>query len=171
MHLLTKLTFLLFIIANLWMLSSCNENTSCKLGKPTAIFPEQVPSVTNRVFEVNNNTSTENIIFDNGLQLEIFQDGCDFVRQEFRFTLNEAPDSTSSSFWTTKAANLFHYMADQSEHLVDFHLWGGAIEAVAPKIRLGERTPLDGPFTIKVDKINLGEKQTMLMVILSNEPL
>ena len=86
--------FLPFVvaIACLFVIIACGSNSNdpfadCAQGRPVAIFSDSLEAVARHQFEIKDKIGMEQVAFKNGVALEVYQSGCDLVRQEFRFQL------------------------------------------------------------------------------------
>jgi len=136
----------------------------CKYGAPTPIFSKDLEKVIDQEFSVNGQKGNETVKFENGLELELLQSGCDELLQSYQFILSKDL-SGDNKFWIEKAAEQFRYLATLSENHLSFNLWAGAIQNASEAISLGETFEPDANTFIKIDKIPSGEN-TILVVTL-----
>ncbi len=169
----------LFIwITCLALFGACTSNTAtseatstdpfkdCKMGKPEAIFAGNYDLVTSQEFKIKGKEGIENIRFKNGLALELTQQGCDKVIQVFQF---EIPQKlVGEQDWMSIAADQFAFISGTSQKHGMLGMWGQAIRANGPNIQLGEKQTLQPGISIKVDKVQGGER-TMVLVELSQD--
>ena len=138
----------------------------CKAGKPEAIFAGDYSQVTQQHFEIKNKEGIEKVKFENGLSLELINQGCDLITQLFQFEVpGLQPDSTN---WMQLAADQFSYLSRTSDKHASLGMWSQALEQIGPSMFLGEKVMLQPGFFIKVDKVQ-GSENTTLLVELSQE--
>ena len=136
----------------------------CKYGAPTPIFSKDLEKVLGQEFSVNGQKGNEKVSFENGLELELLQSGCDELLQSYQFSLSKDLEG-DDKFWIEKAAEQFRYLATLSENHLSFNLWAGAIQNASENVSLGESFEPDANTFIKIDKIPSGDK-TILVVTL-----
>lgn len=168
-----KIFFSLFV--GILLLACGNENPSgndaenssvekCKYGSPTPIFSKELEKVVDHSFSVNGQKGLEKVKFENGMELELIQDGCNELLQSFQFSFNS--DLTGEDrFWVEQAAEQFRYLSTLSEDHLSFSLWAGAIANNIESINLGTAFEPEPNTFIKIDKVPSGEK-TILVVTL-----
>ena len=84
--------FLQVILLTLGLIG-CQSNSgkdpfeNCKYGKPKPIFPAESPMVNQHSFEIKGMEGIEEVSFSNGLSVTLVQTGCDYIQQEFQFTV------------------------------------------------------------------------------------
>ncbi len=133
----------------------------CKAGKPEAIFAGDFSQVTKQHFEIKNKEGIEKVQFENGLSLELINQGCDLVTQLFQFEVpGQHPDSTN---WMNLAASQFTYLSRTSDAHASLGMWSQALEQMGPSMHLGEKMMLQPGFHIKVDKVQGGDNTTLLV--------
>jgi len=145
---------------------SSDPFTKCKYGKPQAIFEETFTKVDSQRWEIKGMDGIEQVWFENGMQLELLQQGCDKVKQTFHFKLpgTFAPDEN----WILLAASQFQYLSAISERHFELGIWGQAITQDSESLFLGEKISLQPGYSIKIDKIS-GSDFAVLMVELSED--
>lgn len=165
-------TFFILIICTI-IFSCDNETTSsdekqtssaekCKYGSPTPIFSKDLEKVLEQSFTVNGQKGIEKVQFENGLELELLQSGCNDLFQSFQFALSKDLNG-DEAFWIQQAAAQFHYLSTLSEKHFSFNLWSDVISKGAELITLGEAFEPEPNTFIKIDKIPSGDK-TILVV-------
>lgn len=161
-------------ITCLTLLGACTSSTNsskadakndpfkdCKAGKPEAIFEGNFEQVSSQEFKIEHKEGIENVRFKNGLALELIQQGCDKVVQVFQFTVPQKLEGEQD--WMSLAADQFAYLSQTSEKHGMLAMWGQAIRANGPNIRLGEKQMLQPGISIKVDKVQSAEYTTILV--------
>ncbi|MFK8103580.1 MAG: hypothetical protein AB8G15_13685 [Saprospiraceae bacterium] len=149
-----------------FLLSSCDNQPACSLGDPVAIFQPTMGKVMQHSFKLTTQNSQESVVFENGISLELFQTGCEQIKQEFQFQIKGDYQEMPPEFWIEASASQFQYMSKVSESLMSFQLWGQSIMENAANIKLGERFALGPGFYIKIDKVSAKE-QSILNIELS----
>ncbi len=138
----------------------------CTYGSPTAIFNKELKGVLEHQFSVKGQDAQESIAFDNGLNLEVLQGGCNALKQEFRFSLKGNIEEGDKMVWINQTAQLFHFLGDLSDQHLVYHQYAQALKTVATEINLGESFPLGEGFFIKLDHI-AGSGYELLVVEVS----
>ncbi len=147
--------------------SSSNENPdsleeACKYGAPTPIFSKELEKVTDHFFSVKGQKGVERVQFENGMELELLQSGCDELLQSYRFSLSKDLNG-DDQFWIEQAIEQFRYLSTLSENHLSLSLWAGAIANSTEYISLGVSFEPEPNTFIKIDKIPSIEK-TILVV-------
>lgn len=162
------LTFCLF-------LSACGEGTApeneietkeklsdCKTGVPVAIFSDSLNKVTFHRFESSETETTEQLILENQIALEIRQWGCKQPHQEFLFKMVDKNDDPN--FWIAKAIEMYQYLSTLDEQYLMYSLWADALVQNADKLKIGGTpTPIEN-MNVQMDVIK-SEKYTTLKVL------
>lgn len=137
-------------------------NEACKYGAPTPIFSKDLEKVTKHAFTAEGQKGVEKVKFENGVDLELLQSGCNELTQSYRFFLQGDLEG-NDQFWAEQAVEQFRYLSTLSENHLSFSLWAGAIQNSVEFISLGESFEPEPNTFIKIDKIPSGEK-TILVV-------
>ena len=133
----------------------------CKAGKPEAIFEGNFEQVSSQKFKIEQKEGIENVLFKNGLDLELIQQGCDKVTQVFQFKIPQKMEGEQD--WIALAAEQFTYLSRTSEKHGMLGMWGQTIRANGPNLQLGEKQSLQPGISIKVDKVQSTEYTTILV--------
>jgi len=141
---------------------SVSEKEACKYGAPTPIFSKELEKVTDHFFSVKGQKGVERVQFENGMQLELLQSGCNELLQSYQFALNKDLKG-DDQFWIEKAIEQFRYLSTLSEDHLSFSMWAGAIGNGAAFISLGESFEPEPNTFIKIDKIPSNEN--ILLVV------
>jgi hypothetical protein len=167
----------LFVVGIVLLGQACGsdasqQNTSdCEYGDPTPIFNPEAETVVNHNFMKTGTEGLEAVQFENGVFLEIFQSGCEKVRQEFRFRLPR-PENTDlendPSFWKEVALQQLSYLGSMGPEYQPFQMWAQAL-GNTEEFKLAESREVQPGFFMKIDRI-LGDNSTTLLIILSQEP-
>jgi len=140
-----------------------NTSKECTYGSPAAIFNKELKNVLDHQFSTKGQEAQENIVFDNGLKLEVLQGGCNSLKQEFRFTLNGNVEEDGKSFWINQAGQLFHFLGSLSDQYLVYHQYAQALKEAEPQMNLRESFLLGEGFFIKLDHIS-GTDYELLVV-------
>ncbi len=134
----------------------------CKYGTPTPVFSKDLEKVADHFFSSEGQKGMEKVKFENGLELELLQAGCNDLMQSYQFAM-KGDLNGDDQFWVEQAVEQFRYLSTLSDNHISFSLWAGAIAKSAEFISLGESFEPEPNTFIKIDKIPSGEK-TILVV-------
>lgn len=168
--------FVLFCIALLGFAGCANEPpadelfTDCRYAAPKPIFHEGLESVARHHFQLEQGKAVESLSFDDGLQLQILQTGCDHIHQEFRFELDGGDTAAPDNFWISEAAGQFYRLGQLGASYVVYLSLARALDERNGQFRLGESIELQAGFYAKVERQNSRGRQ-LLAVSLSEQPL
>jgi len=131
------------------LLYSCATETSsgeerfseCLYEAPTPIFSGALPSVQQHRFKITAATGIEQITFSSGLELDLFQKGCDVLEQDFHFKTREAATSLTDAELAEKAGEYFFFLGTLDEAYLPLYEWGRLIKENATELRLN--TPFE----------------------------
>jgi len=140
--------------------------SDCKYGAPTAVFASDLPTVATHKFELKSQVGFEEITFNNGLQLQLTQSGCNEIKQEFQFTLPDKPSADTPPYWVDQTRAQFNALGELGEKYLTLNFWAQPLEANREAISLGEPFELQPGFSIKIDRI-IGSQNTLLLITLS----
>lgn len=129
--------------------------SKCKYGKPQPIFEGTYTNVDSQRFEINGMEGVEQVWFENGMQMELLQQGCDKVRQTFHFKLPGTFETGEN--WIMLAASQFEYISSISERHFELGMWGQAIQQNNKSLFIGEKIMLEPGFSVKIDKVSGGD--------------
>ena len=138
------------------------KEEKCKYGTPTPIFSSDLKKITFHEFTAEGQKGVEKVIFENDVELELLQSGCNEILQSFQFTV-KVPDTHENKFWIGLAIEQFNYLSTLSDDHVSFGFWAKAIINNLDIIKIGEPFEPEPNTFIKIDKIPSGEK-TILVV-------
>ena len=161
----TQFSILCFLLFLNWQCTT--PNTTCKYGTPEAIFPSKLPKVVKHHFEIKGQNAYENVIFENGLKMEVIQSGCNEIKQFFQFILPGDFKNEPPAFWKEIAIQNFGYLSTVSDKHMSLHHLSTAIRKNYHDIKLSAPTQLEEGYFIKIDKI-IGEEETILVVELAS---
>jgi hypothetical protein len=154
------------LLSILFVLVSCNSTpkVTCKYGEPIAMFSNDMKGVIDHDFSGKGQEATERVVLERGLEIHIFQSGCDAIRQEFRFILKNEEESEVNPI--EKCGAIFTSLSGIDPSLAGLANWGNVILENSDTFRLGASTQVAEGFWIKIDRIKQG-KDTLLIAILS----
>ncbi|HMR44217.1 MAG TPA: hypothetical protein PKC40_10305 [Saprospiraceae bacterium] len=162
-----KFSFPLLILAALFFSCDGGSAGKCKYGSPTPIFTPTTYSVSSHSFVAKGQESSEQIVFDNGIRLEIFQSGCNAIKQEFVYDLPAFPDAEPD--WIFIAAELLKKYGELGEQFAPLVFWGEEISKKKQEIKLGETTELQDGHFVKVERLRFPEKSVMTVTLSEGE--
>ena len=165
--------FIHFFLGISIVLSACNS----KGGKgdcpttPSAIFSDALVGVESHDFMQTGSEGLEVVSFSDGVFLEVFQSGCDSLRQEFRFRLPGLPsEQDTATYWLQEAQNRFRALGALGPEFQPFNQWADALSSQQEQFRLAQPMQVEAGFWMQVDKIDSFDGPT-LVVVLSNREL
>jgi hypothetical protein len=142
-----------------------SANEDCKYGKPVAIFSEELPQIQKQSFELIGQKGIETVTFTDGNVLELYQSGCNEVRQEYRFFLNGNYKDKEDSFWFEKAIERLTIVGRLDDRYAVIGMWVGAIEQLIDKMTIGQFAEVEPNTFIMVDKI-VEEDSAIVIIVL-----
>ncbi|MFM9949286.1 MAG: hypothetical protein ACKV1O_15215 [Saprospiraceae bacterium] len=163
--------FFVFLLA----LSACRQSASadafsgCAYTEPAPIFSENIPGIEQHSFQLEAQESTEQIKFDDGLNLSIRQSGCNHRKQEFEFQIPGAYTEKNAGFWVRQTVEQLEGLSELGPEFVVFEHWSAAIARAAKQIRLSESTEIEEGFYVSVDRV-LSSDHATLMLTFSDQP-
>ena len=91
--------------------------------------------------------------FTNNDQLEVFQDGCNEIRQEFHFSLQGDFQHQADSVWFNLATEKMTFLARLSPQQAALGMWGRAIQQLKPYMTIGQSIEPEPNTFILVDRL------------------
>jgi hypothetical protein len=155
-----------FYISTLFVLLffACGEGEkTCHYGNPQAIFSEQLDKVILHQFSTNNQDARELVNFENGLELEIFQSGCDSIQQVFQSKFEGDLTKEPSAYFVEMAIQQFFYLGTVSSEHFSLNYLSQTIRDQFHNIKLGQALELQANYFIKIDKVS-SQSETVLIV-------
>ena len=148
------------------MFCGCENNSSdpfakCKYGKPKPIFEGSYAKIDSQKWEIKGMDGIEQVWFENGMELELLQQGCDKVKQTFHFKLPGTFQQDEN--WILLSASQFQYLSAISERHFELGIWGQAIQQNDNSLSLGEKITLQPGYSIKIDKISGGDFAVLMV--------
>lgn len=160
---MNKFVSLIIITFLLYSCGDSSNKSTCPLGQPVPIFSSELSKVSSHDFKSNGQKGNETIIFTDGSQLEVLQDGCEKITQEFRFQLKEFDPKWNTEDWFEAAIAKVNFLSTISKKHQDLQLWASAISQQKAQWKLSGEMVLGPGFNAKVDRI-LGGEQALLIV-------
>ena len=170
------LKYLIFILS-LCFLIACGDNSEettetdaggCRFGEPVALFQDSLAVVDSVSFMQEGRSGRELVFFNNRLQLELTQTGCETLKQEFAFTIPMTNPTADGAFWIAQGEQLMRFLGNIDKDLVQFNEWANVIAQNMREMKLGEAKEVQTGYFVTVDKIESGE-ETVVQVILENQ--
>lgn len=151
-----------FSIASL-LAVACDSEPTCKY-KPSPIFEQGLPHITEYHFEKKGAQSLESMMLDTGVLLEISQDICNESRQEYRFNVQGDFSKFPDSLWLKEATRQLVFLSSFSAKQSALKAWADVIEQRRAEMRLGEDKEVDRGVFVKVDRVVSPEQSTLVLV-------
>ncbi len=155
---------LIFIFSGFLLLQSCgtgssNQNETCDAPPPQSIFNQNVSQIKSHKFKLTGHNSEENIEFEDGKALTIYQSGCEKIAQEFRFKLepNKAMDMASLGI------ERLMFLANLEDKYMSFANWAQAIDALRQEFANANDVEVEPGFFVGLDKIDGNDHTTMII--------
>ncbi len=139
--------------------------SDCKYGAPVAIFSEKLEQVKSQAFESTGQKGVETVEFADGKLLELFQSGCNEIRQEYRFTIKGEFKDKPDDFWFKEAIDHLTYIGQIDERYAVIGMWVGALDHMQEDMKIGEFSEAEQSTFIMVDKI-VESGASMVIVVL-----
>lgn len=159
-----KNLFCLFIIC---LILSCSNNKSsvdCDVPAPEAIFSKNIEQITSHSFSLKDHLAKEIISFDNGVELEIFQSGCEKIVQEFVF---EVPnEQIEANQHTQQAIRQLKFISSLDAKYLAFDQWAQAIQELEIEFFKSDAVEVSPGFIVRLDRIK-GSKSHKILIRLS----
>lgn len=143
-------------------------NKDCKYSAPIAVFSDTIEQIKMHEFTRKGQEATEKVVFENGVELELIQSGCNNVYQAYNFYLSIEDNSSEVAYWLDFSIGQFRYMAGLDETYFQLNGWANALANVGNQLRLGKKVQVEPGFYVTLDKIWTGEK-TLIQVILESD--
>lgn len=136
----------------------------CKYSTPVAIFSDAHEEIVKHSFELKSGQQgTEIVEFKDGNILELYQSGCNEIRQEYRFAIRGNFKGKKDGFWFQEAINRLSYVGQLDEKYAAIGMWVGALEQMSEKMTIGQFTEAEPNTFIMVDR--LAETESSLVII------
>ncbi len=150
---------------------SCNLNSSksekCRYGNAEPIFSPDYEKVVEHAFKKKGQLTFEQVVFENKMELEIQQSGCDSVRQVFQFKIPEDVQQEKPAYFKEMTIQVFGYLSQVSDKHFSLHHLGKVVSQHFQDIKLGKPFMMQENYYLKIDRI-LGRNDAILVVELSS---
>lgn len=143
-----------------------NYFEDCAYTSPTAIFSNDIAEIEYHTFELEREKGIEKVVFNDGLELEITQQGCNTIQQDFKFLLHTDYISDDSQYWIQQAGKLFYFIGGLEEQYLPLYEWGNAIIQNSAQMRLNRSFEVFDGFAVKVSLRKDSPQQLLLIVTL-----
>ena len=150
----------LFLLA---LLFSCNNSKQeeCKSPLPQAIFSKDLATITSHEFTMKDRMATEEVSFQNGIVLSVFQGGCHEIKQEFVFKIPN--NLLNSEKHTEQAINQLEFIAGLDISLSPFSQWAEAIKANEVSFFESQEVEVASNIFIDIDRIPGKDSQRLIL--------
>ncbi|MBK7407603.1 MAG: hypothetical protein IPL49_14865 [Saprospirales bacterium] len=158
-------------IGYLILLTACNstgKEGDCPTT-PNAIFSEDLPGVDSHDFMQTGTEGLEIVGFHSGVFLEVFQSGCDSLRQEFRFRFPGPVEEENPEFWFQEAQNQFRTLGSLGPTYGPFSQYADALALQEASFHLAQPMEVETGFWMQVDKIQSFDGPTLIIVLANYE--
>lgn len=132
--------------------STQDKEKKCPLGEPSPVYSSDYNFVKRHTFTKDGQNSEEQIEFTDGTHLTIRQSGCQKIRQDYTFLIDQAT-TDSTRFWVEESSRQFRRLASYSEKFYSFNQWADKINEFKSEIRLTEPYKVAPGIAIKIDRI------------------
>lgn len=166
-HFNMNLNYILLLILGSIILSCNSEPEKCRYGNAEPIFAPSYEKVVNHSFSKKGQLTFEQIVFENKMELEIHQSGCDSVRQVFQFKIPEDVRTEKPAYFKEMTIQVFGYLSLVSDKHFSLHHLGKVVSQHFNEIKLGKSFRMQENYFLKIDRI-LGLNETILVVELSS---
>ncbi len=145
--------------------SGSDAAATCPAGTPTPIASDTMAAVAEHHFERHGQESVEELTLVGGERFELYQSGCDLIRQEFRFLAPAPAGEVFDQDLFREAAKRFRKMSGLSPVWAPFAQWADAIEAIAAEGRPGVPIELPGHIRLRVEDYRMGTEWWLVVVL------
>lgn len=159
--------FLLSILACVALSCGSSTDEKCRYGSAEPIFDTSYEKVLKHSFSKKGQLTYEQIVFENQMELEIQQSGCDSIRQVFQFKIPEDVRSQESAYFKEMTIQFFIYLSQISDKHFSLHHLGKVVSQHFQEIKLGKPFMMQENYFLKIDRI-LGSNESILVVELSS---
>ena len=160
--------FFCSLLAFLTACHSAQKGSDCATT-PSAIFSADLPDVDAHDFHQTGAEGLEIVSFHSGVFLEVFQTGCDSLRQEFRFRIPGIEESETPGFWLEEAQNQFRALGALGPEYAPFTHYADALALQDEAFHLAQPMEVDNGFWIQIDQIKSFDGPTLIIVLANYE--
>lgn len=143
---------------------------ACSHQPPEPIF-KGIEGLENHEFERTGNDALERVDIPDpafNLSIELYQSGCDALRQEFRIIVHEPYEvDTPAPLCAAHVANIFRMLAEKhAVRLGPLHNWAQLILDNAQRMVYNEPVPIpEGGVYLQIDKVHQTKGAILTLVI------
>jgi len=159
--------FLWLILFSTALSCSSESREKCRYGNAEAIFSREYEKVIEHDFNKKGQLTFERVVFENRMELEIQQSGCDSVRQVFQFKIPEDVQQEAPTYFKEMTIQVFGYLSQVSDKHFSLHHLGKVVSQHFQEIKLGKPFMMQENYYLKIDRI-LGRDDAILVVELSS---
>jgi len=159
--------FLFFLAITLLSCSSNKSSEKCRYGSAEPIFSIEYEKVVKHDFNKKGQLTFERVVFENKMELEIQQSGCDSVRQVFKVKIPEDIQHEAPAYFKEMAIQVFGYLSQVSDKHFSLHHLGKVVSQHFQDIKLGKPFMMQENYYLKIDRI-AGRNNAILVVELSS---
>jgi len=154
-----------------FLATSCSSNGStsekCRYGNAEPIFALEYEKVVKHSFDKKGQLTFEQVVFENKMELEIQQSGCDSVKQVFKFNIPDDVQQEEPTFFKEMTIQVFGYLSQVSDKHFSLHHLGKVVSQHFQEIKLGKPFMMQENYYLKIDRI-AGRNNGILIVELSS---
>lgn len=162
-----NLNYFLFFLVVCTSLSCSSDPKKCRYGSAEPIFASSYEKVVKHKFYQIGQLTFEHIVFENKMELEIQQSGCDSIRQVFQFKIPEDVRNEQADYFKEMTIQFFGYLSLVSNKHFSLHHLGKVVSQHFNEIKLGKPFMMQKDYYLKIDRIT-GENDAILLVELSS---
>ncbi len=156
-----KILLKLIVVLLVSFIFACKSGEDCKNGDPVAMFDSDNPNLLSHQYEAKSQSSVETIKYKMGTELEIWQSGCENLKQEFQFKIYRTPHIETNPF--DLAVLQLLQMSKTQESLQSFAEWARVIEMNKDVFEVGVLNEFENAVGIKVDMVEGPDFTTLLL--------
>ena len=135
------------------------KDQGCDAPKPAAIFSDKFDKIKTHSFSGKGQEAEEQLSFEDGSELVLFQGGCEKIVQEFRFKVPNAHAVAKTSL----AIDRMGYLAQIDPEFLAFGHWSDAIAQLADRFAQEEAVEVEPGFFVAIDKIDSQDRSTLIV--------
>ncbi len=165
-----KTIYYSLIFCMLLLFNACDTKPKCKLSPPEPMFGQATAEIEKQTFELTGMKSVETVWFVNKTKLELIQDGCELVSQDFQFEIPENFKDKDNEYWALTAIECFKLMGKNSLMLRETaNVFAETLLAGKDMIEFGEDMEMAPNFFMKLNKIAANKDYGILTISLFNK--
>lgn len=140
-------------------------STRCKYSKPFPLFTDSLEAILTQSFESSGQNGVETVMFSDSSLMELYQGGCNEVRQEYRFYYNEDYRTQADSFWIQQAVEKLSFVGNLDQRYAVLGIWVGAIDHLSEELTIGQFSEAEPNTFIMIDKVTEPESSILMVVL------